>query len=47
MFLPLGDASVCSEKMAVPGEKSFFVVEYRTSKYVVTVQRAKHAIRKF
>ena len=23
-FLPLGDASVCSEKMAPPGEKSFW-----------------------
>jgi hypothetical protein len=26
-FLPLGDASVCSEKMAAPGEKSFCVLE--------------------
>jgi len=25
-FLPLGDASVCSEKMAAPGEKSFLCV---------------------
>jgi len=25
-FLPLGDASVCSEKMAAPREKSFFCV---------------------
>jgi len=24
-FLPLGDASVCSEKMAAPGEKPFCV----------------------
>ena len=39
-FLPLGDASVCSEKMAAPGEKSFCVLEYHTSKSVVTVQRA-------
>ena len=30
-FLPLGDASVCSEKMAAPGEKSFCVLEYHTS----------------
>ena len=29
--LPLGDASVCSEKMAAPwGEKSFCVLEYHT-----------------
>ena len=41
-FLPLGDASVCSEKMAAPGEKSC-VLEYHTSKSVVTVQRAIHA----
>jgi hypothetical protein len=26
--------------MAAPGEKSFFVLEYHTSKSVVTVQRA-------
>ena len=39
-FLPLGDASVCSEKMAAPGEKLFRVLEYHTSKSVVTVQRA-------
>ena len=26
-FLPLGDASVCSEKMAAPEEKSFCVLE--------------------
>jgi len=42
-FLPLGDASVCSEKMAAPGEKSFSVLEYHTSKSVVTVQRAFRA----
>jgi hypothetical protein len=45
-FLPLGDASVCSEKMAAPRKKSFCVLEYHTSKSVVTVQRAfcaKHA----
>ena len=45
-FLPLGDASVCSEKMATQGEKSFCVLEYHTSKSVVTVQhafRAKYA----
>jgi len=41
--LPLGDASVCSEKMAAPGVKSFYVLEYHTSKSVVTVQRAFHA----
>ena len=28
--MPLGDASVCSEKMAAPGEKSFCVLEYHT-----------------
>ena len=38
--MPLGDASVCGEKMAAPGEKSFCVLEYHTSKSVVTVQRA-------
>ena len=38
-FLPLGDASVCSEKMAAPGEKSLCVLEYHMSKCVVTVQR--------
>jgi hypothetical protein len=27
-FLPLGNASLCSEKMAAPGEKSFCVLEY-------------------
>jgi len=42
-FLPLGDASVCSEKMVVPGEKSFCVLEYHTSKSVVTVQRSFRA----
>jgi len=42
-FLPLGDASVCSEKMAAPGVKSFCVLEYHTSKSVVTVQRAFRA----
>jgi hypothetical protein len=42
-FLPLGDASVCSEKMAAPGEKSFCMLEYHMSKSVVTVQRAFHA----
>jgi len=36
-FLPLRDASVCSEKMAAPGEKSFCVLEYHTTKSVVTV----------
>ena len=34
---------MCSEKMAAPGEKSFCVLEYRTSKSVVTVQRAFRA----
>ena len=29
-FLPLGDASVCSEKMAAPGKKSCCVLEYHT-----------------
>ena len=42
-FLPQGDASVCSEKMAAPGEKSFCVLEYHASKSVVTVQRAFRA----
>jgi hypothetical protein len=42
-FLPLGDASVCSEKMAAPGEKSFCVLEYHTNTSVVAVQRAFHA----
>ena len=35
--------SVHSEKMAAPGEKSFCVLEYHTSKPVVTVQRAFRA----
>jgi hypothetical protein len=39
-FLPLGDASVCNEKMAAPGEKLFCVMEYHTTKSVVTVQHA-------
>jgi hypothetical protein len=39
-FMPIGDASVCSEKMAAPGERSFCVLEYHMSKSVVTVQRA-------
>jgi hypothetical protein len=42
----VGDVSVCSEKMATLGEKSFCVLQYHTSKSVVTVQRAfgaKHA----
>jgi hypothetical protein len=34
---------VCSEKMAAPGEKSFCVLEYHTSKSVVSVQRAFRA----
>jgi len=41
--MPLGDTSVCSEKMAAPGEKSCCVLEYHTSKSVVTVQRAYRA----
>jgi hypothetical protein len=44
--VPLGDASLCSEKMEAPREKSFCVLEYQTSNSVVTVQpafRAKHA----
>ena len=41
--MPLGDASVCSEKMAAPGEKSFRMLEYQTSNSVVTVQRAFRA----
>jgi len=43
VFLPLGDASVCSEKMAASGEKSFGVLDYDTSNSVVTVQRAFRA----
>ena len=35
--------SVCSEKMAAPGEKSFCVLEYHKCKSVVTVQRAFRA----
>jgi len=42
-LLPLGDASVRSEKMATPGVKSFCVYEYHTSKSVVILQRAFHA----
>ena len=42
-FLPLGDASECSEKMVAPGEKSFCALEYHTSKSVVTVRRAFRA----
>jgi len=41
-----GDTRVCSEKTAAPAEKSFCVLEYHTSKSVVTVQRefrAKYA----
>ena len=34
---------MCSEKMAAPGEKSFRVLEYHTSKSVVTVKRAFRA----
>jgi hypothetical protein len=34
---------VCSEKIVAPGDKSFCVVEYHTSKSVVTVQRAFRA----
>jgi hypothetical protein len=35
--------SLCSEKMVTPGEKSVCVLEYHTSKSVVTVQRAFRA----
>ena len=42
-FLPLGNASVRSEKMASSGEKSFCMLEYHTSKFVVTEQRAFRA----
>ena len=42
-FLPLSDASVCSEKMTTPGKKSFCMLEYHTSKSVVTAQRAFRA----
>jgi hypothetical protein len=41
--MPLGDASVWSEKMAALGEKLFCVLEYHTSKSVVAVQHAFHA----
>jgi NADH:ubiquinone oxidoreductase subunit F (NADH-binding) len=41
--VPSDDASVCTEKMAAPGEKSFCVLEYHTSEPVVTVQRAFRA----
>jgi len=41
--MPLGEASVCSEKMAAPREKSLCVLEYHTNKSVVTVQRAFRA----
>jgi len=41
--MPLGDASVCSEKMADAGWKSFCMLEYHTSKFVVTVQHAFRA----
>jgi len=34
---------LCSEKMAAPGENSFCVLGYQTSKSVVTVQRAFRA----
>jgi hypothetical protein len=36
-------ASVCSDKMAATGGKSFCVLEYHTSKTVVTVQCAFYA----
>ena len=39
----LGNASVCSEKTAVPGEKLFCVLEYHTSQSVVVVQRVFRA----
>jgi len=42
-FLPLGVASVGSKKMAAPKEKSYCVLEYHTSKSVVTAQRAFRA----
>ena len=45
-FLPLGDASVCNEKMAAPGGEVVLCVGISHSKSVVTVQRAfrvKHA----
>ena len=34
---------MCSDKMATPEEKSFSVLDYHTSKSVVTVQRAFRA----
>ena len=34
---------MCSEKMAAPGEKSFCVLEYHTSKSMITVQRTFRA----
>jgi len=37
--------SVCSEKMATPGEKSFCVLKYHMNKSVVIVQRAFRAKR--
>ena len=43
-FLPPGDASVCSKKMAAPREKSFCALEYHTSKYVITEQHAFRAM---
>jgi len=42
-FLPLGDVSVCSERVTAPEEKSFCVLVYHTSKSVVTVKRAFRA----
>jgi hypothetical protein len=42
-FLPLGDASVCSEKMTAPEEKSFVGWNITRVKSVVTVQRAFRA----
>jgi hypothetical protein len=42
-LLPLGDATVWSEKMPAQGEKLFSVLECHTSKSVVTVQRAFRA----
>ena len=45
-FLLLGDASVCSEKMAAPREKSFCMLEYHTSKSVVTATCISCKVRK-
>ena len=42
-FLPLGDASVCSEKMAAPKGEVVLCVGISHSKSVVTVQRAFRA----